>query len=73
MTIINEVHNVQEWDKQTRAVAAHLEKHGAIYKRECTHGGIPGYGVIEHPGARIFGLREAGCRYERRRAQRGGC
>jgi Helix-turn-helix domain len=61
MTIIDDVRDVQRWNAQTRAVLAHLEKHGVIYKHECTQGGgLPGYGIIEHPGARIFDLREAG-------------
>jgi hypothetical protein len=59
MTIVDEVRNIEEWSKQTKAVAAHLEERGAIYKHDCTRGGgIPGYGIIEHPGARIFDLRE---------------
>jgi len=49
MAIVDEVRSIAEWSKQTKAVAAHLDKYGAIYKKECTHGGIPGYGVIEHP------------------------
>ena len=56
MTIIDQVRSIAEWSKQTRAIAA--QKYGAVYKEE--HGGVPGYGVIEHPGARIFDLREAG-------------
>jgi hypothetical protein len=60
-TIVEEVNDVLRWNAQTRAVAAHLEKHGEIYKHECTRGsGLPGYGVIEHPGARIFDLRGQG-------------
>lgn len=60
-TIVEEVRDMQRWNAQTRAVAAHLEQHGVIFKHECTRGsGLPGYGVIEHPGARIFDLRELG-------------
>jgi hypothetical protein len=60
-TITEEVRDIQRWNAQTRAVLAHLEKHGEMYKHDCTLGsGLPGYGVIEHPGARIFDLREQG-------------
>lgn len=61
MTIVDEVRDVQRWAAQTRAVLAHLEKYGVIHKHECTQGGgLPGYGIIEHPGARICDLRAAG-------------
>jgi hypothetical protein len=61
MTIIDEVRDVQRWNEQMRAVAKYLVKYGSIYKHDCTRGeGLPGYGIIEHPGARIFDLREAG-------------
>jgi hypothetical protein len=65
MSIIDETRDVQRWNAQTRAVMAHLEKHGVVYKHDCTRGsGLPGYGIIEHPGARIFDLREAGYQIE---------
>jgi hypothetical protein len=58
MTIIDEARDVLHWNEQTKAVA---KKYGSIYKHDCTRGeGLPGYGIIEHPGARIFDLREMG-------------
>jgi hypothetical protein len=61
MTIIDEVRDAQRWNEQMRAVAKYLEQYGSIYKHDCTRGeGLPGYGVIEHPGARICELRAAG-------------
>jgi hypothetical protein len=61
MTIIDQLRDVQRWNEQTKAVASYLEKYGSIYKHDCTRGeGLPGYGIIEHPGARIFDLREMG-------------
>jgi len=61
MTIIDEVRDHVRWNEQTKAVAAYLEKYGSMYKHDCTRGdGLPGHGIIEHPGARIFDLREMG-------------
>lgn len=60
MTVLDEARSMIEWDKQTKAVAAHLERHGALYKHQATREGIEGYGIIEHPGARIFDLRGEG-------------
>lgn len=61
MTLIDEVRDIQRWAAQREAVARYLEKHGSLYKHDCTRGeGLPGYGIIEHPGARIFDLREMG-------------
>jgi Helix-turn-helix domain len=72
MTILDEIRDVQRWNEQTKAVALCLEKYGSVYKHDCTRGeGLPGYGIIEHPGARIFDLREAG--YEIRTDLRPTC
>jgi hypothetical protein len=61
MTLIDEARDIKRWSEQTRALAAYLEAYGSIYKHDCTRGaGLPGYGIIEHPGARIFDLRELG-------------
>jgi hypothetical protein len=61
MTILDEARDIQRWSDQTKSVASYLEKFGSIYKHDCTRGqGLPGYGIIEHPGARIFDLREMG-------------
>ncbi len=59
-TLLQDIHDFEERTRQLKFVREHLEKHGSITLYECRYGGIPGYGIVPHPGARIFDLRQEG-------------
>jgi hypothetical protein len=69
MTVVAEVHDLSERAKETRAVAAYLERHSSISNHMAIYDGVPGYGVITRLGARIYELREDG--YEIRTVKEG--
>jgi hypothetical protein len=57
---VAELRDFQERTKQLGAVRAHLERYGVLTKHQAVYEGIEGYGIIGHPGARIFDLRQDG-------------
>ncbi len=64
MTIVQEVRDIQERAKQRSAIEQHLEKHGSLTLHEARYQGIPGYGIIPHPGAGICDMRADGWEIE---------
>lgn len=60
MTIVDEVREINLRARQKNAVGDHLVKHGVISKHTCVYDGLPTVGIVQHPGARIFELREDG-------------
>src|SRR5271165_98817 len=57
-TFLEDLADFQERTRQLKFVREHIEKHGRITLHECRYVGIPGYGIVPHPGARIFDLRQ---------------
>jgi hypothetical protein len=60
MTIVDEIREVGERAKQTKAVERYLLEHGHISNHMAIYQGVPGYGIITRLGARIYDLRERG-------------
>ncbi len=58
MTVIDEVRSIAEHTRQRIAIEAHLLKYGSLGVTEARTVGVEGYGLVPHPGARIFELRE---------------
>ena len=56
-TLLQQLADFKERTRQLKAVKAYIDKHGSLKKHQATQRGIPGYGKVDHPGARIFELR----------------